>query len=259
MTRWQRAALGGLGGVLLAMASARAGADWQKNLEARLEAQWKLAHLTFMADNLRSTGTPMVLIQAGVHAERNFFATNEVRDGQVRPPGAANQVGAFLAGLQDADAHQYEVVLPRYQPVYLAGFSVSRDRILVRVVTRGQFLLETVDRDAIGRYANGTSRQGDRLTKVDASIRKAALVFYFGSGLEQTPFESIVATLTRVFVPADDPAVPRPGAVALGMKRDEVLRNLGRPLNVISLGAREILVFDKIKVTLENGAVVDVQ
>jgi hypothetical protein len=259
MNRWRRAALCGVWCALLAMVPSWAYADWRKDLEAKLEAQWTMAKLTFLADNIRTAGTPLVMMQAGVHAEREFFATNDVVGGQVRPQSMSNKLGAFLAEARDSEAHQYRVVLPQYQPIYLTNISVGRERITVQIATRGQFLLEMVDRDAIGRVAAGTSRKGDRLTKTDAAVRKAALIFHVGPDLEQKPFEAIVAMMNRVFVRADHPDVPRPGAVSLGMDREVVLRNLGRPLNVVSLGTREVLVFEKIKVTLENGKVVDVQ
>lgn len=100
----------------------------------------------------------------------------------------------------------------------------------------------------------------DTLTKVDAAVRKAALVFEFGrSELAQKSAEQVIEVIEQVFVRANDPKAPKFGTVGIGMTRDEVLRNMGKPVNTVLLEDEEILVYEKLKVRLRDGSVVDVQ
>jgi hypothetical protein len=246
--------------VLVAIHPRAAHADWKKDLEAALEARWKPAKLTFLEDNIRQPGAVLLLLQPGVLADRNSYPTNDVRAGTLMPQSRSNQFGAILAEAQDREALQHRVALPKYQPVFLTNVRVGADRIILNVATRGQFIHESVDRAAIARFVEGSSLKGDRLSKTDASIRKAALVFHFrGHGLEQQPLEAVTTMIEQLLLPADHPDAPQFGTVAAGMTREQVLRNLGKPQNTIKLEDREILVFDKIKVTLRDNKVVDVQ
>lgn len=58
--------------------------------------------------------------------------------------------------------------------------------------------------------------------------------------------------------PAVEPAAP-PATIALGQTTDEVLAILGNPDTIVRLGMKEIYVYKTLKVTFENGRVVDVQ
>ena len=58
-------------------------------------------------------------------------------------------------------------------------------------------------------------------------------------------------------VPADS-GVAAP-AVAIGQSRDDVTSILGQPVNVVNVGAKQILVYADKKITLINGKVVSIQ
>jgi hypothetical protein len=235
--------------------------NWKKDLETRLETQWRRAKLTFMKDNIRQPGAPLLLMQGGVLADRDSYPTNDVVGGVLRPQSTSNKLGALLNEARDRESVQHRVTLQRYQPMFLTDALVSNDRVTLQLATNSQFIFESVDRAAIARFADGSSLKGDTLTKVDASIRKAALVFHFQKdALQQQSPEAVIAIINQMLLPPDHPDAPQFGTVGVGMTREQVIRNIGKPQNVVKLDDdREILVFDKIKVTLRGGKVVDVQ
>ncbi|HZB87243.1 MAG TPA: hypothetical protein VE291_01150 [Terracidiphilus sp.] len=59
--------------------------------------------------------------------------------------------------------------------------------------------------------------------------------------------------------PPDEPAAPPKTISLLGQTRDVVVATLGQPTKDIKLGAKEILVYPDMKVTLAGGKVSDVQ
>ena len=58
--------------------------------------------------------------------------------------------------------------------------------------------------------------------------------------------------------PPDQPVAPPP-TITLGQKKDDVIAAFGQPTKAVKLGAKEILYFKDLKVTLVNGKVTDVQ
>ena len=71
--------------------------------------------------------------------------------------------------------------------------------------------------------------------------------------------DEVFAIIDAVILRADDPNTLQFGTIGLGMTREQVIRNLGKPSNVINLGVKEILVYSKIKVALVDGKVTDGQ
>jgi hypothetical protein len=58
--------------------------------------------------------------------------------------------------------------------------------------------------------------------------------------------------------PVDQPAAP-PASITVGQSRDQVTAALGQPTRVANVGAKQILFFQGLKVTLVNGKVTEVQ
>lgn len=240
--------------------SALGATDWKKALEQRLEIQWPRAKLTFLGDNISQPGAPLLLLQPGVLADRDSHPTNEIVDGYLQRQSMSSQLGSSVNQAIDPDRIANRVTLPRYVPVFVTGARVSDEAVTLQVATRAQFITENIDRAAIARFVDGTSVRGDAFTKVDASIRKAALVFRFGPSLAQSSLDQIIDVIQRIIAPPDHPDAPQPGRVAVGMSREQVIRNLGKPKTIVTLdGGREILVYDNLKITLHDGKVSDVQ
>jgi hypothetical protein len=196
---------------------------------------------------------------ANVIAETRPFS-NYFKNGQLQPRGASGFLSDVLRQAQDDQATRDRVILPMYQPVFLSNVGVSNDQLNLSLVTGKQFIQESIDRDAILRFVEGASLKGDTFTKADVAARQAVLALQFPrSALEKMSFDEVAAEIDKVLLRVDDPKAPKFGTVGLGMTREQVITNLGKPVNVIALGTKEILVFARIKVTLENGKVVDVE
>jgi hypothetical protein len=120
--------------------------------------------------------------------------------------------------------------------------------------------MESVNRDAIARFAANESLMGDRLTKTDVSVRRASLLFELPRNVLQTMSRAeVFGVIDALLLRADDERAPQFGTVQLGMTREQVVRNLGKPVNVVTLGDKTVLVFPRIKVTLTNDKVTDVE
>ncbi len=98
----------------------------------------------------------------------------------------------------------------------------------------------------------------------------ASVVFKFKKGyLTALSVEQIQQTIGEVLAmempQAAQPTVqaaeppPPPATIALGQSTDEVIAILGDPDTIVRLGKKEIYVYKTLKVTFENGRVVDVQ
>jgi hypothetical protein len=59
--------------------------------------------------------------------------------------------------------------------------------------------------------------------------------------------------------PPDQTVASPPVKVALGQTTDQVVAILGQPKNIVDLGAKKIFVYRDLKITFNNGQVVDVE
>jgi len=250
MTRIQTSLIGFL---LLAFAS-QARADWQDDLSRALESRYKLGKLSFLRDNVKEPGTVLLLARDGLLGTRDSFLKNEIVAERERTAPAVMPAQGSENGKDP-----YLVPLSKFQPVFVTGIIVSRGRVTVNIATSTKYVSETVNRAAISRFASGQVHEDEILSTVDISTRRAALVFSFErSDLKTLPRELVEAAIDLVLLPAGDPRAPQLGNVAIGMPLDRVLTNLGVPSNVITMPEGQILVYDKIRVTVVDDRVVEV-
>lgn len=246
----------------MALAGVSVGAqkvDWKKVLKTQIEAKYPKAKLSWDGKNIKQPGEPLILMQPHVLAETRAF-WNYFKNGQLQSRGAGGFMSDLVRQSQDDQATRDRVSLPLYQPIFLTDVGVSNDQLRLFVATERQFIQESVDRAAIMRFVQGASLKGDTLTKADVAARQAGLVLQFPRGaLERMTFDEVVSEIDKVLLRMDDPKAPKFGTVALGMTREEVITNLGKTVNVINLGSKEILVYPRIKVTLEDGKVTSVE
>lgn len=247
---------------LLVQLSASVGAqkvDWKKELKTQIEAKYPKAKLSWDGKKIKQPGEPLLLMQSNILAETRPF-WNYFRNGQLQPRGAGGFMSDVLRQSQDDQATRDRVSLPMYQPVFLTDVGVSNDQLVLFVATGRQFIQESIDRAAIMRFVEGASLKGDTFTKVDVAARQSGLALQFPRGtLEKMTFDQVVSEIDKVLLRVDDPNAPKFGTVSLGMTREQVITNLGKPVNVINLGSKEILVYPRIKVTLEGGKVTNVE
>jgi hypothetical protein len=235
----------------LGVAVSTAHADWRDDLQSRIEARYKLARLSFLRDNVAEQGTVLLLRQPGVVADRQVAPRNEI----TAVPGQA-----LTLPPQATDAkNPLAVLLDRLEPVFVTDVLVSKNRVWIQVATSARFVAEAVDRNAISRFVHGLPGKGEIVNRVDISTRRATLVFDFGSSeLQNTPVDTIFAAIDLVLLPEGDSRAPELGAVSVGMSKERVLLNLGPPRTAYRADDRDILVYDRVKVTLVADRVVSV-
>ena len=110
---------------------------------------------------------------------------------------------------------------------------------------------------------------------------KGEVVFQFATGyLEKAAVGDVEDAIGKVFLIADDSQQndnqnqgnaspqqqeaqpqqqPEPATVQLGMTTDQVQSILGKPQKIFNVGAKQIYVYQDVKVTFQNGKVADVQ
>jgi len=230
--------------------------NWRKDLQAQLTAKYNKAELNFLSTAIKKPGKTVLLMQSGVLADKDAFEENTIT-----PAGVLKNAGVLSDAVRLATdgngALDNRVALALYQPVFVTDIIVNPTNVTLRTITLAAYVTKSVDHAAIMRFVDGTSRVGDSLTKTDVSLRKSLLIFRF-ENLNRMSSNEVADVLDKVILPYDDPRAPQFGTVSLGLTRAQVIQNLGAPKNVIKLGDKEILVYDKIKVTLVRDKVTDV-
>jgi len=109
---------------------------------------------------------------------------------------------------------------------------------------------------------------------------KSRVTFQFANGyLEKAAVPEVEGTISQVFAfdtsantegngaqsaaqqtqDAQPPQPPSPASIELGQTVDQVTASFGPPEKTVNLGAKQIYVYKDLKVTFQNGKVVDVQ
>lgn len=139
-----------------------------------------------------------------------------------------------------------------------------------------------------GPAAAGTRQVKNRDGKLIVAQAQWGLQFVLSVGkdaFKKADYDALMAEIRQVLVPAreaepvraaqkgldskavavaDSPttnanAPSRSSNITVGMSRDEVVKTLGQPKEVVTFGSRELLRYDAFSIVVENGKVVDVK
>jgi len=216
-------------------------------LAAQIESKY-LTHTGLDRVRITEPGPIFVVESANIMAAPSSNMTMPVN--KIDPSGAAGQVkggSAFMTDLVESQASNK--TLPKGTRVYL---------IKAEVKGSGELHYWILTADTTDITVHGTSKP----------IRYKALL-NFGPGFEGLTVDEVDKKLAAVIAPeaylaaqtkAAEAAASAPKTAALGMSKEEVIKSLGQPTKILTLGEdKTILVYPDIKVTLIKDKVTDMQ
>jgi hypothetical protein len=237
------------GGCLLAaLAWSSTLAQSAPSLQEQLNAQYKLARMSSKAGDwtVLEPGTTLDVVRAvaAVPPKSMRLCSSKFENGTLKEPGQ------LCLGM-DRREFRYLTVGEKVYPVKLE-VDLAKDKVE----------MEVVECDA----CNGA--------RAPQSFR-AGVTFQYGKGsLANTSAGQIEDAIGQVFAisngesqpppqagggqpPPDQPAEPQ--TIRIGMTIDQVVAAMGKPQNIVDLGAKQIYVYPNLKITFVNGKVTDVQ
>jgi hypothetical protein len=188
------------------------------------------------ANRITKPGAVYVIRVDGILARAisdSITPTNTVKDGTLLPPARGFR-GAF------GSAGDTQQVKPG-QRFYLHEIKVDADAVTFTFLSL----------DTISTVVNGRSGQ-------------SRLRFYLKFALPKTTVpdltpESMHKYTDPIFIPESEAAATATVTVQLGQTLEEVKKIMGEPQKVMDLGAKQILIYKDVKVTLVDGKVTDAQ
>jgi hypothetical protein len=204
---------------------------------SRIASSYSLTETGFgSADRVTKAGSVYLFRIDGLFARpvvNNITPTNTIKDGAL-----INPAKGFLGAIGTAgDAQQ---VKPG-QRFYLHEINIDADTATFTFLS-----LDTVD-----SVYRGRSRQSRLRLYVKFPIPKNRL-----SSLDS---ESMHKLTDPIFLPESEAAATATVTVQLGQTLEEVKKIMGEPQKVMDLGAKQILIYKDVKVTLVDGKVTDAQ
>jgi hypothetical protein len=231
--------------VLLLTAVAAVGRE-KSELAAQIEAKY-LTHTGVDRVRITEAGPVFVLQIGGVMATPSSKMT--IPTNNIDAAGGSNQVkggSAFMGDLMESQASNK--TLAKGTHVYLIKAEVKGGNLHYWILTA----------DTSDVTEGGNSKP----------IRFKALL-NFGSGFEGLTVDEVDKKLASVIAPesylatqakAAEAAASAPKTANLGMSREEVVKALGQPTKILTLGEQKtILVYPDVKITLVDDKVTDMQ
>ena len=219
----------------------------KNELAAQIEAKY-LTHTGVDRVRITEPGPVFVLEAGNVMAAPSSNMTMPVN--KIDPSGTAGQVKggtAFMTDLVESQASNK--TLAKGTRVYL---------IKAEVKGGGELHYWILTADTTDVTIHGTSKP----------IRYKALL-NFGPGFEGLTVDQVDKKLAAVIAPeaylaeqakAAQASASAPKTASLGMSKDEVVKALGQPTKILSLGEEKtILVYPDVKITLVKDKVTDMQ
>ena len=228
----------------LLVSSASAGRD-KGGIAAQIEAKY-LTHTGIDRVRITEAGPVFVLQTGSVMAAPSNKMTMPVN--RIDANGAANQAkggSAFMSNLMENQSSNK--TLSKGTRVYLIKAEVKNGDLHYWILTADTAEINEGGSTKPIRYkALLNFGPGFDDLSLDDVDRKLATVITTEAYLsEQSKFASAVANA--------------PKSASLGMSQEEVVKALGQPTKILSLGEKTILVYPDVKITLLNNKVTDMQ
>jgi hypothetical protein len=217
----------GVVAVLLAAIPAEAAKPWQTALEQYLAKNYELTKTGLDRVRITSAGTLLVIRKENISgniASDMFMVNNRITDGKVRQGSGAGSSRVFKTG----------------EKVYVIKLDVKDDAVDLLVISGDTF--EVTE--------HGSTKQ---------TRYKAVISFEFPKGtLENTESSAVKKIIDDAVATESVVNDKKPGTIGLGQTPAEVEAILGKPDNIVNLGAKVTYVYKSMKVVFQDGKVADV-
>lgn len=207
--------------------------DWKRTLRIQIDSAFEKTETSLTLQRITRPGTVLILQKDGMAAKPGLdgmSGTSHYVDGTIEQPRGLlaalsnnNQMQQFKAG----------------QEVYTLNTGITDDKVVFQLVAKE---LSTVTLE-------GSTRQVRFAGQLSVDFPRGYLA--------TAPFADVMARISEVL--RTQAAVSAPRTVAMGQTRAEVESILGRPTNVVDLGAKVMYVYPAMKIIFQDGKVADVQ
>lgn len=222
--------------------SVAAADEWKKSLEQALRAKYEITKTGMDRVRITQPGTVFELRQDGVSGDPSgdlSYLDNNIVDGKIA------QRSGFMALVQGKERSR---ALDKGQRMYLYDIDVKDDEVRY-------FLITTETFEFIERTKSGGKGGGSKQTRY-----KALLKFKFPKPtLATMDADAVKKVVDEVVAPQGEVAEASTKTIKLGQTRAEVESILGKPANIIDLGAKVTYVYKDMKIIFVDGKVADVQ
>lgn len=214
-----------------------AGQSWKDQLKTGLEQLYPVSKRSMMDTNrITQQGTVLVVKQDGIAADLGSdmrYSITYVENGAMREQGGS-AVALFGGKARSRTFKPGE-------RVYVTGIDVGDDHVLLRILG--------VD------MSDYTEKGNTKQTRYKAAVS-------FKIAKQQMPsmtVDAVKALIDPVLGIEAEAAAAPPPTIALGQTFEDVQKILGKPNQVIDLGAKVTYVYASMKVIFVDGKVADVQ
>jgi hypothetical protein len=227
--------------------------DWRSAIQQRIESDYPLTQATGNKSDIVTAGAVMVLKKNSLvmHAGAILSNANTYKNGKL----SAGFFGGLCKNSSEAGCRSFV----KGEKFWLTNVDVKEDSLVL------QFLSDPLpDSRYSGAlkfpFPKGSQPTADQMEalvaeviQVDTSTPPPA-----AASAPPAPRQQPLAPIAPPPPPPEQAGTPQT-AVSVGQTKDQVVAALGQPVKVATVGTKQILYFDGIKVTLVNGKVTQVQ
>lgn len=226
--------------------------DWRSAIQQRIESDYPLTQATGDKSDIVSAGAVMVLKKNSLvlHAGAILSNANTYKNGKLS--------AGFFGGLCKTSTEAGCRSFVKGEKFWLTNVDVKEDSLVL------QFLSDPLpDSRYSGTlkfpFPKGSQPTADQMEalvaeviEVDASTPPPA-----AASAPPAPRQQPLSPIAPPPPPPDQAGAPQ--TVSVGQTKDQVVAALGQPVRVATVGAKQILYFNGLKVTLVSGKVTQVQ
>ena len=216
--------------LLLLVPALATGAD-KTEIASAVEAKYELTSRSAFSGQVKKPGTVLYVSHEGLHANKpsTFMKATIVKDGEVEQLGG----GSIIPG----DAGKS---LSVGEEVYLYRVQVTKKAVNVFFGTVESYSMQVGGKMKMQPY-------------------QLALQFTYSEGVPAMEASRVVDDIARYFSTEKEVAAADDDTLKLGQSPDQVVSIMGPPKRKVDLGGKLIYMYDDLKITFENGAVVNVE
>lgn len=203
----------------------------KKEITSAVESKYQLTTRSMLSGQVKKPGTVLYVIHEGLQANKpsSVMKATIVNDGEVEQLGG----GSIIPG----DAGK---TLSVGEEMYIYNVKASKKVVNVFFGTVQSYSMQVYGKTKMQPY-------------------QLVLQFTYSEGVPAVDASRVVEDIARFFATDKEVAASDDDTLKLGQTPDQVVAIMGPPTRKVDLGGKLIYTYDDLKITFEDGVVVNVE